>query len=109
MIADCGLGIAERKGDSLRLAGAVMSADDFRKHTFQPGIRIVRLVEALPKLMRRVSSQNSYCVLVLLLAQTIARQRALDRGQILLPKWESLKKNVMNRFTGLTCSSNSSL
>jgi four helix bundle protein len=49
MIADRGLRIAERKGDSLRLADAVMSADDFRKRTFQLGIRIVRLVEALPK------------------------------------------------------------
>ncbi len=75
MIADRGLGIAERKGDSLRLADAVMSADDFRKRTFQLGIRIVRFVEALPKLMRRVSSQNSCCVLVLLLAQ-ISRGRA---------------------------------
>jgi len=49
MIADRGLGIEERKGDTLRLADAVMSADDFRKRTFQFGIRIVRLVEALPK------------------------------------------------------------
>jgi len=49
MIADRGLGIAERKGDSLHLADAVMSADDFRKRTFQLGIRIVRFVEALPK------------------------------------------------------------
>jgi four helix bundle protein len=49
MIADRGLRIAERKGDSLHLADAVMSADDFRKRTFQRGIRIVHLVEALPK------------------------------------------------------------
>ena|SRR5437870_9168991 len=49
MIADRGLRIAERKDKSLRVAGAAMSAEDFRKRTFQLGIRIVRLVERLPK------------------------------------------------------------
>ncbi len=49
MIADRGLRIAERKAESLRIADGVMSAEDFRKRTFQLGIRIVRLVEALPK------------------------------------------------------------
>jgi hypothetical protein len=75
MIADRGLGIAERKGNSLRLANAVMSADDFRKRTFQLGIRIVRFVETLPKTDAARASQNSWCVLVLLLAQ-ISRGRA---------------------------------
>jgi four helix bundle protein len=49
MIADRGLRIAERKAERLCVADAIMSADDFRKRTFQLGIRIVRLVEALPK------------------------------------------------------------
>ena len=49
MITDRGLRIAERKAESLRIADGVMSAEDFRKRTFQLGIRIVRLVEALPK------------------------------------------------------------
>ena len=49
MIADLGLRIAERKAESLRIADGIMSAEDFRKRTFQLGIRIVRLVEALPK------------------------------------------------------------
>ena len=49
MIADRGLRIVERKAESLRIADGVMSAEDFRKRTFQLGIRIVRLVEALPK------------------------------------------------------------
>jgi four helix bundle protein len=49
MIADRGSRIAERKGEALRVADGVMSAEDFRKRTFQLGIRIVRLVEALPK------------------------------------------------------------
>lgn len=49
MIADRGLRIAERKRKSSRMADAIMSADDFRKRTFQIGICIIRLVEALPK------------------------------------------------------------
>jgi len=108
MIADRGLGIAERKGDSLRLADAVMSADDFRKRTFQLGIRIVRFVEALPKTNAARVIAKQLLRSGAAVSANIARPRALDRGQILLPKWESLKKNVMNRFTGLTCSSNSS-
>jgi four helix bundle protein len=49
MIADRGSRIAERELPSARIADGVMSADDFRKRTFQFGIRIVRLVQALPK------------------------------------------------------------
>jgi four helix bundle protein len=49
VIADRGLRIAERKTEGLRVADAVMSAEDFRKRTFQLGIRIVHFVEALPK------------------------------------------------------------
>jgi four helix bundle protein len=49
MIADRGLRIAESKSTSGRIADAVMSPDDFRKRTFRFGIRIVRLVQALPK------------------------------------------------------------
>jgi four helix bundle protein len=49
MIADCGLRIAEREDKSARVADAVMSTNDFCKRTFQLGIRLVRLVQALPK------------------------------------------------------------
>ena len=49
MIADRGLRIAERKIESARIADALMSAEEFRKRTFQFGICIVRLVQALPK------------------------------------------------------------
>lgn len=49
MIADRGLRSAERRKEGSRVADAVMSTDDFRKRTFQFGIRIVRLVQALPK------------------------------------------------------------
>jgi four helix bundle protein len=49
MIADRGLRIAERKKQSARVADAVMSAEDFRKRTFQFAVRTVRLVQDLPK------------------------------------------------------------
>ena len=49
MIADRGVRSAERQKESFRVADAVMSTDDFRKRTFQFGIRIVRLVQALAK------------------------------------------------------------
>jgi len=63
-IADCQLRIAHfaKKGDyrvvlpptqhgkrSCRVADAVISVDDFRRRTFQFGIRVVRLVQALAK------------------------------------------------------------
>jgi four helix bundle protein len=49
MIADRGLRSAESREKTQRVADAVMSTDDFRKRTFQLGIRIVHLVQALPK------------------------------------------------------------
>jgi len=49
VIADRGLRNAERKAEITRVADAVMSTDDFRKRTFQFGIRVIRLVQALPK------------------------------------------------------------
>jgi four helix bundle protein len=49
MIADRGTRNAERKNKSARVADAVMSTADFRKRTFQFGIRIIRLMQALPK------------------------------------------------------------
>jgi four helix bundle protein len=49
MIADRGLRIAERQKESARIADAVMSAEQFRRRTFQFGLRIVRLTQALPK------------------------------------------------------------
>ena len=49
MIADRGSRIADRKKETARVAETVMSAQDFRKRTFQFGIRIVRLIQALPK------------------------------------------------------------
>jgi len=49
MIADCGWRMAERKEKHARVAGAAMSVEDFRKRTFQFGVRIVRLVQALGK------------------------------------------------------------
>jgi len=52
MIADRGLRIAEREGQSARVADAVMSTNDSGKRTFQFGIRLVRLVHALPKKQR---------------------------------------------------------
>jgi four helix bundle protein len=63
MIADRGLRIADRKKESARVADAVMSAEDFRKRTFQFGIRVVRLVQALPKTdaTRVISNQLLRC------------------------------------------------
>jgi len=49
MIADRGMRIAERKERSLRVAETVTSAEDFRRRTFEFGIRVIRLVESLPK------------------------------------------------------------
>jgi hypothetical protein len=49
MISDRGTRKAERKNKSARVADAVMSTADFRKRTFQFGIRIIRLMQALPK------------------------------------------------------------
>ncbi len=49
MIADRGLRMAERKEKRARVADAAMSVEDFRKRTFQFGVRIVRLVQALGK------------------------------------------------------------
>ncbi len=49
MIADRGLRIADTEKKRARVADAVMSAEDFRKRTFQFGIRIIRLVQVLPK------------------------------------------------------------
>jgi four helix bundle protein len=43
------LRIAERKEKSARVADAAMSVEDFRKRTFEFGIRVVRLVQALAK------------------------------------------------------------
>ena len=48
MIADRGIRIAERKERSLRVAETVMSDEDFRRLTFEFGIRVIRLVESLP-------------------------------------------------------------
>lgn len=49
MIADRGLRIAERIQRAVRVAEGAISVEDFRKRTFQFGIRVVHLVEALPK------------------------------------------------------------
>ena len=49
MIADRGLRIADRQKKAAGVADAVMSTEDFRKRTFQFGIRVIRLVQALPK------------------------------------------------------------
>src|SRR6266700_2228548 len=47
MIEDRGLRIADRKKQSARVADAVMSTEDFRRRTFQFGIRVIRLTESL--------------------------------------------------------------
>ena len=49
MIEDRGLRIADRKKQSARVADAVMSKEDFRRRTFEFGIRVIRLAESLPK------------------------------------------------------------
>ena len=49
MIADRGLRIAERQRGSAYVADAGMSTRQFRRRTFQFGIRIVRLTQASPK------------------------------------------------------------
>lgn len=49
MTVDRGMRIAERKERSLRVAETVTSAEDFRRRTFEFGIRVIRLVESLPK------------------------------------------------------------
>src|SRR5437773_10948052 len=49
MIADRGTRIADRKERIWRVAETVTSAEDFRRRTFEFGIRVIRLVESLPK------------------------------------------------------------
>jgi len=49
MIEDRGLRIGDRKKQSARVADAVMSTEDFRRRTFQFGIRVIRLTESLLK------------------------------------------------------------
>ncbi len=49
MIEDRGLRIADRKKQSARVADAVMSTEDFRRRTFQFGIRVIRLTKSLLK------------------------------------------------------------
>ncbi len=49
MIANRGSRIAERKEKRARVADAAMSIEDFRKRTFEFGVRIIRLVQALGK------------------------------------------------------------
>src|SRR6266550_4688353 len=49
MIEDRGLRIADRKKQSARVADVVMSTEDFRRRTFQFGIRVIRLTESLLK------------------------------------------------------------
>jgi len=44
------LRIADRKKQSARVADAVMSTEDFRRRTFQFGIRVIRLTESLLKM-----------------------------------------------------------
>src|SRR5216110_1207103 len=49
MIADRGTRIADRKERSWRVAETATSAEDFRQRTVEFGIRVIRLVESLPK------------------------------------------------------------
>ena len=49
MIADRGTRIADRKERSWRVAETATSAEDFRRRTFEFGIRVILLVESLPK------------------------------------------------------------
>jgi four helix bundle protein len=49
VISDFGLRIADRKIHAVRVANAAMSTEDFRKRTFRFGIRVVRLVQGLPR------------------------------------------------------------
>jgi four helix bundle protein len=49
MISDRGLRIAERKTQTVHVADAAMSTEDFRKRTFRFGIRVVPLVQGLPR------------------------------------------------------------
>src|SRR6266487_3260224 len=49
MIADRGVRSAERKEQSACVAEGVMSTNDFRTSTVRFGIRVVRLVQRLPK------------------------------------------------------------
>src|SRR5437899_8958651 len=49
MIEDRGLRIADRQKQGARVADAVMSTEDFRRRTFQFGIRVIRLTKSLLK------------------------------------------------------------
>jgi four helix bundle protein len=49
MISDRGLRIAERRKQTARVADAALSTDDVRRRTFRFGIRVVRLVQTLPR------------------------------------------------------------
>ena len=49
MIADRGLRSEERQKENPRVADSVMSTEGFRRRTFHFGIRVVPLVQALPK------------------------------------------------------------
>jgi four helix bundle protein len=49
MIADRGVRSAEREDKIARVTDAVMSTEDFRRRTFEFGIRVVRLVQSVAK------------------------------------------------------------
>jgi four helix bundle protein len=49
VIADRGLRIADKNKESARVADTLTSVEELRRRTFRFGIRIVRLIQSLPK------------------------------------------------------------
>ncbi len=65
MIADRGTRITDRKERSWRVAETATSAEDFRRRTFEFGIRVIRLVEwALSKKSAMSHFTGLKCLLI---------------------------------------------
>jgi len=103
MIADRGTRIADRKERSWRVAETATSAEDFRRRTFEFGIRVIRLVESLPKTdgARVIGKQFLRCG-----TAVGANYRSAARGRSradFIAKMALSKKSAMSHFTGLKC------
>src|SRR5439155_1265938 len=103
MIADRGLRIADTEKKRARVADAVMSAEDFRKRTFQFGIRIIRLVQVLPKTdAARVIGDQLLRSATAVGANYHAAARARSLADF-IAKMALLRKCAMKHFTGSRC------
>ena len=110
LIADCGLRKPERKGDHkefnfrTRISDILgMQKEEFRKRTMKFGLRVIRVVDFLPRNQVAAVLGNQ-----LLRAGTAvgANYRAAARGKSradFILKWAMWKRNAMSRSIGWKC------